>query len=76
MQGDILKTMNDEIDEGAALLRPHYPEATPNQLRDRAMCMRADRYKDGHWPSDEELARRMKNECLSEYADVEPPAAA
>ena len=53
---DILETMEAELDECVALLRPHYPEEKNEQLRNRATGMRQERYARGRWPSDNEIA--------------------
>jgi hypothetical protein len=52
---DILETMRAELDEGAALLRPHYPNADDDSLRQHAEYWRPWRYKMGRWPSAEEI---------------------
>ena len=55
---DVLETLNAELDEGARLLRPHYPEEDDAQLRVRAAGLRQECYARGHWPSDAEIATR------------------
>jgi hypothetical protein len=61
-QTDILATMNEEIDEAVALLRPHYPNKDEVQLRRRAEAMRSRRYEQGRWPSSDELAAKAEVE--------------
>jgi hypothetical protein len=55
---DALETLKAELDEGVALLRPHYPEETDVQLRDHALYLRSERYARGRWPSDDEIMER------------------
>jgi hypothetical protein len=51
-----LETMAAEIDECVELLRPHYPDADEEALRNHARCLRSERYERGHWPSAKEIA--------------------
>lgn len=57
---DTRQSMLEEIDEAAALLRPHYPGASHKELRARAETMRAARYERGSWPSAEEIAHHRE----------------
>jgi hypothetical protein len=52
---DTLETLKAELDEGVALLRPHYSEKTEVALRDHAAFSRYERYARGCWPSDDEI---------------------
>jgi hypothetical protein len=52
---DTLKSLNAELDECAALLRPHYPDENDEQLRTHAMGWHRQRCKDGRWPSSKEI---------------------
>jgi hypothetical protein len=56
----IIRTLDAELDEGAALLRPHLPEASDDELRRRAECMRPRRYETGRWPPETELAEMAR----------------
>jgi len=74
---DILETMKAELDEGAALLRPYYPEDDDEALHERAICLRPWRYKEGRWPNAEELAwlRDHPGRTLDEYKAEKAAAA-
>jgi hypothetical protein len=52
---DSLKSLNAELDECVALLRPYYVGENDKQLRARAMCWHSKRCKDGRWPSSQEF---------------------
>jgi hypothetical protein len=52
---NILETLQAELDECVALLRPHYPNEDDNALRERAVRLRPERYEKGRWPSAEEI---------------------
>lgn len=53
---DILASIRGEIAECADLLRPHFLDETPEELRTRALSLLEGRYQTGRWPSDTELA--------------------
>jgi hypothetical protein len=57
-----LEIMAAEINECVDLLRPHYPNATDEELHNRAETMRAERYKKGRWPSGEEIEKTKAKE--------------
>lgn len=49
--------------------RGHWPDATDDQLRNRAIELRAERYAKGRWPTDEEIeAEKAKEEAPAEPA--------
>jgi hypothetical protein len=52
---DSLESLNAELDECPALLRPYYVGENDKQLRDRAMCWHRQRCKDGRWLSSKEI---------------------
>jgi hypothetical protein len=52
----IITSLRAQVEECVALLRPHYPEASDEELHRRAACMRSRRHADGHWPSDTDIA--------------------
>jgi hypothetical protein len=72
---DVLESLNAELDECAALLRPHYPDENDEQLRARAMYWRPKRHETGRWPSSQEI-EEYKAEKAAEKAPAEKPAAA
>jgi hypothetical protein len=72
---DVLKTMLAELDECAALLRPHYTDESDDELRFLAMYWRPERYKNGCWPSDLEI-RGYKARAAEKRAAAEQLAAA
>jgi hypothetical protein len=53
---DVLTTIADEIAEVVELMRPYFPGDDEDTLRDRAMALRAERYRIGHWPDFKEVA--------------------
>jgi hypothetical protein len=53
---NVLTTIVDELAEAVALMRPHFPNDDEYTLRSRAMALRAERYRIGHWPDFQELA--------------------
>jgi hypothetical protein len=65
MIDDVLATMKAEIEECVALLRRHFPTENAQQLRCRAMDLRAERYQTGRWPTDKELAKQAEREGAS-----------
>jgi hypothetical protein len=69
---DALEIMKAELDDGVALLRPHYPEETEVALRDHAAVLRYERYARGCWPSDDEIIARK---AAAEKAAAEAKAA-
>ena len=60
---DVLTTIVDELAEAVALMRPYFPNDDEYTLRNRAIALRAERYRIGHWPD------------FSEVANAEPPRA-
>jgi hypothetical protein len=72
---DILETMRAELDEGVALLRPHYPDDDDDALCDRAMYWRPWRYSRGRWPSVEEIEAKKAKEIEAERARLEAESA-
>ena len=66
-----LTAMKADVEECAALLRPHYPEASDEELHRRAACMRSRRYETGRWPSEADilgLVERWRAEKLDDTA--------
>jgi hypothetical protein len=55
---DILETMKAEIAEAVELMRPHFPSFNEDSLRRRAESLRAQRYRDGHWPDFAAMAKK------------------
>lgn len=55
-----IQIIEAEIEEGVAMLRSSFPDATDEELRRRAEYRRPFRYQLGHWPSEEELAALIK----------------
>jgi hypothetical protein len=53
---DVLATIIDEIAEAIELMQPHFPGDDEVTLCGRAMALRAERYRIGHWPDFKELA--------------------
>jgi hypothetical protein len=47
---DSFATLLAELAEGVELLRPHYPEASDEELRARAAGLLGRRYAEGRWP--------------------------
>jgi hypothetical protein len=47
---DVFHTIIDEIAEAIELQRPHFPADDEDALRGRAIALRAERYRIGHWP--------------------------
>jgi hypothetical protein len=60
---DILETMKAELDEGASLLRRHYPDDDEQQLLDRARSWLQRRYQLGRWPEEEMTKRKAEEEA-------------
>jgi hypothetical protein len=54
-RGDVLASYEQELDEGVEHLHAIYPDETTEALRGRIVCMRAERWRCGHWPTHEEL---------------------
>jgi hypothetical protein len=69
---DLLKTLEAEIDEGAELLRPFYPDAGGDELRDRALSLLRNRYARGHWPTAEEIEAKKAEEAEKEGKAEKP----
>jgi hypothetical protein len=72
---DVLKTLHAELDECAALLRPHYADESDDELRFLATYWRPKRYETGRWPSSEEIEGH-KAQKAKERAAAERVAAA
>lgn len=56
-------TLKAELDECIELLRPHYSDATDEELHARAEWMRPKRYAAGRWPTAEEIEAKAKEEA-------------
>ena len=52
---DSLETMKAELDEGVERLRRHYPDHNEQELLDRALYWRSQRYQHGREPTDQEI---------------------
>jgi hypothetical protein len=52
---DCLQVLQGEQAEAVQLLRPHYPEASDDELYSRATSLRGRRYALGRWPTAEEI---------------------
>jgi hypothetical protein len=55
---DIIETLKAEIAEAVEMMRPHFPGDSEDSLCHRAESLRAQRYRDGHWPDFAEIARK------------------
>jgi hypothetical protein len=69
----ILSSLNAEIEECVARLRPHLPEATDVELYQRALSMRARRYETGRWPTETELAELVEKWRLDAQWEAAAP---
>jgi hypothetical protein len=72
---DVLGTLLDEIAEAVELMRPHFPTDGDDALRHRAMALRSQRYRVGHWPDFEQLGKAEAAEAIAAAA-AEAEAAA
>jgi hypothetical protein len=52
---DCLRLLQGEQAEAVQVLRPHYPEASDDELDSRATSLRRQRYALGRWPTAEEI---------------------
>jgi excinuclease UvrABC nuclease subunit len=52
---DCLQVLQGEQAEAVQLLQPHYPEASDDELYERAKSLRRQRYALGRWPTAEEI---------------------
>jgi hypothetical protein len=64
-----LESMAAELDEGVALLQPHYPNESGKQLRVRAMYWRPKRYAIGRWPTVKEIKADKIQEAAKKAAE-------
>jgi hypothetical protein len=55
---NLLENLKAEIIEGADLLRLHYPDASDDELHNRAQTMLSERYRRGRWPTVAEIAEQ------------------
>jgi hypothetical protein len=68
---DTFATLLDEITEAVELMRPHFPNDDEDTLRGRAMALRAERYRTGHWPDFEEMAKAEAVAAAESQADAD-----
>ena len=61
---DVLATLVDEIAEAVELMRPYFPD-DDDALRHRAIALRAERYRAGHWPDFELVAKAEAAEATA-----------
>jgi hypothetical protein len=54
-----LRNLMDDIQRGADLMRPFFPDESDEELRQRGRAMLEARYRKGRWPTSEEAVAMM-----------------